>query len=1117
MMSRSSIKRVLAKSLSAVFVFTSILGSGITASASSTSSFASEFANPGQDARLMTRYWLPGGAVNADDVAIDIEDMRKQGFGGVEIVNLPTPSLTSTVDPVKYGWQSEAWVKAIEAVLTAAEENNMKADITIGPVWPATSPLITPNDDGASKQLDFGIKKINAGETYTGEVPGPGPSSNAAVTKQELIAVTVAKVTNFVETSGRTKSYTYTLDENSLQDITDLVNENNEITWTAPDGEEGEQWIILGFWMQGTGATVSATSGLLSDPQSYAVNHLSKAGAKAVTDFWDEYILGRSEIIRNHIKNYPTAFFEDSLEVKGSLLWTREMLDTFKELKDYDLTKYLPLLYKSVSDQGGTEQKGTYTFNIESTDKANRINRDYTEVRGQLYIENHLKPIRDWAKSQGFIFRAQTYNNPVDDSLEALSLTDIPEGESLEFGDGNFDGFRALAGAAHMSSKNIVSEELGANGSAFQQKWQDLVKYFNQSASVGVNRVILHGYSYPKLASDQWPGGQAKWPGFLAMLGWFNAEWNRYSSPSWNYMKNVADYIGRTQTVLQKGTQKVDVAIYQDKFAIKTGPFFKDQSLSNAGYTYDYLSPALLELESAKVSNGVLNADGPAYKALVVNGNVSESIELNAAEKILQFAKDGLPVVLLGNIPATVPGVDLAGDSAKIPEIMNELQALPNVYHVDSEADVKEALENLGVTPSVEYSESVAVHNVRRSDDGVEYYFIYNADTKTADMDITLTGSGQPYKLNAWTGEITPIAQYTVSDNKVTTHVKLAPQETTIIAVTESDMFGEKPEQHVISSQTDEVEYVNGSVIVSDSEAGTYEVALSDGKTINVSIPSVPDVIDLTSAEWKLDVESWTPAAEGVGEYGVNTDKTMISRELTGLVTWDQIDGLKDVSGVAEYTTTVTLGSDWERIKKAYLSLGTCDDVNEIVVNGNVLPPINQSTRVIDIGSYLKVGENTIKIKTSTTLLNAISKAGTTMARGSMKYGLVGPVTITPYYQVVLGDAFTVKTTFTVGETANATKLEANAMLDASAVIRNNDAESKQVLLIVALYDSDNRMVNVSYLAKEVAAGATENFHAGFKLPSDVTGYKAKAFVWEGESLTSTNMKPVSNVVEITD
>jgi len=120
-------------------------------------------------------------------------------------------------------------------------------------------------------------------------------------------------------------------------------------------------------------------------------------------------------------------------------------------------------------------------------------------------------------------------------------------------------------------------------------------------------------------------------------------------------------------------------------------------------------------------------------------------------------------------------------------------------------------------------------------------------------------------------------------------------------------------------------------------------------------------------------------------------------------------------------------------------------------------------------------------------------------------------------FETILRDEFTVKTTFTVGEKDNATRLEANAMLDASAFITNNEAVSKKVLLIVALYDSNNKMVNVSYLAKEVAAGATENFHAGFKLPSDVTGYKAKAFVWEGESLNSTNMKPVSNVVEITD
>lgn len=53
----------------------------------------------------------------------------------------------------------------------------------------------------------------------------------------------------------------------------------------------------------------------MPDPQSYAVNHLSKEGISAVTNFWDEYIFDKSQIIRDHINNYHADFFEDPLKV----------------------------------------------------------------------------------------------------------------------------------------------------------------------------------------------------------------------------------------------------------------------------------------------------------------------------------------------------------------------------------------------------------------------------------------------------------------------------------------------------------------------------------------------------------------------------------------------------------------------------------------------------------------------------------------------------------------------------------------------------------------------------------------------------------------------------------
>lgn len=123
-------------------------------------------------------------------------------------------------------------------------------------------------------------------------------------------------------------------------------------------------------------------------------------------------------------------------------------------------------------------------------------------------------------------------------------------------------------------------------------------------------------------------------------------------------------------------------------------------------------------------------------------------------------------------------------------------------------------------------------------------------------------------------------------------------------------------------------------------------------------------------------------------------------------------------------------------------------------------------------------------------------------------------------YNLLLVDSsdipdFTVQASFKVGNTDNATELVANQLLDASVSVTNNRETDRQVVLIVALYDAGGDMVNVSYISKNIEANATENFHAGFKLPGDVTGYTVKAFVWEGVDIATSGMIPVSNVITL--
>ncbi|NLY43513.1 MAG: hypothetical protein GX066_06030 [Clostridiaceae bacterium] len=93
--------------------------------------------------------------------------------------------------------------------------------------------------------------------------------------------------------------------------------------------------------------------------------------------------------------------------------------------------------------------------------------------------------------------------------------------------------------------------------------------------------------------------------------------------------------------------------------------------------------------------------------------------------------------------------------------------------------------------------------------------------------------------------------------------------------------------------------------------------------------------------------------------------------------------------------------------------------------------------------------------------------------------------------------------------------LQGNKLISADVNVENIDAPDDPVLAIVALYDANNRMINVSYISKVIAKGKVEKLSAGFILPEDITGHCVKVFVWDGETPATSDGRPLSNVVSL--
>lgn len=113
-------------------------------------------------------------------------------------------------------------------------------------------------------------------------------------------------------------------------------------------------------------------------------------------------------------------------------------------------------------------------------------------------------------------------------------------------------------------------------------------------------------------------------------------------------------------------------------------------------------------------------------------------------------------------------------------------------------------------------------------------------------------------------------------------------------------------------------------------------------------------------------------------------------------------------------------------------------------------------------------------------------------------------------------NTFAVNFVFNVGKTSNATKLSPNVLLSVSASVVNNQAVSQNMIFMVVLYDANGNMVNDYFVSSQVSANSSKMLTGGLTLPSNVTGYTAKASVWDGTDILSSSLIPLCDSAQIT-
>lgn len=937
----------------------------------------------------------------------------ESGVGAVEFA-----TLEAGVDAERYSWGSDEWINDSHKVIEEATKYGMGVSFTSGTHWKtANMPGIDPNSDAASQELAVVTQNITAGESFSGVLAMPEAAEG--ITSQKLVSVVAAKVAS-------TDDGTSYIVSDSMVEITDqatATEEGCEVNFTAEDGD----YVIFAYWQRGTAQICTPSVDV-----NYSINYFAIDGFNAFKEYWEENIL--TDEMKELIKeNGNVQMFMDSLELStsgGFVFWSSQFREEFQARKGYDIMPYMMLLISG----GWGQASAPYVLDGEDV-LTEKYKNDYKDVITQLYIEYLMEPMAEFMHENGIELRAQiAYGQTLEASLPIQTL-DYVESESLN-GNDQPEMYRYQSGAQHLYDINKFSSETGATWVNYAWSLRHILEYPIYTAYLGgVNRIIYHGIS------SIWGPEGTQWPGYEGMYSGISERMDE-RQPYYQDLNTFNTHLARIQEALRYGQPQMDVGILNLDYNMSTcygaetsalleheGVYWKDTNMQDAGYTYEYFNPQILEQENITAEDGEVDPDGVSYQALIV---WQEEFPAEAAQKLLEYVKQGVKVLIVEGAAQYTPWND--GKDEELTALMEELRQSENVMTIASESEAAQALAELGVQPRTEFEEAnQALMTVFRADDDAAYMFVCNYtqakettveenadlqegetylrhyDESTAvdiETSISVEGSYVPYEIDTWTGEAVRVADYFIEDGRTVIPVALDSGDSALYAFKPVE---EDTNVTIVSTTADETTTIDGSLAIRAFTTGSYETTLSDGTTVNSDI-TVNDVINLKEANWKLTVEDWKPGElltrteekEGYTtvEYTYATSKETIDAELDELKTWNNIEEIGvEVSGVGYYSTTFVLPEGFTAENGAYLDLGTLESSVKVTINGKDAADVNINRARVDISDLLQDGENTLEIRLSTTLTNRVLSLGLQPAGVADLFGWQFPLYVNGYHE----------------------------------------------------------------------------------------------------------------------
>ncbi|WP_345950251.1 glycosyl hydrolase [Mucilaginibacter sp. PAMB04274] len=657
--------------------------------------------------------------------------------------------------------------------------------------------------------------------------------------------------------------------------------------------------------------------------EGYTLDHLSKTATDTyLARFTNAYKSGRPNV---------RAYFNDSYEVYGAS-WSPVLFDAFQKEHGYDLRLHL----RELMSEDDKEAIG-------------RVKSDYRETMSNMLLHNFTQNWTNWAHGLKSITKNQSHGSP-GNLLDLYGTVDIPECETFGSSKFNIPGLRRdsadvrnvdpnpimlefASSAGHVNSKPLVSSETFTwLTEHFKTSYSQCKPEVEQIFLSGVNHVFYHGTTYSP--------EDVKFPGWL-----FYASMNMVPDNSlWSHGKGLNEYITRCQSVLQAGKADNEILMYWpiydawnhhkgldmplaihdiNEWLIPTAFYKNATNLQKKGYSLDFVSDLALS-KSLGTTAGVKTSANANYKVLVVPECTMMPVE--TLQQIIKLAAQGATVIFQ-KLPEDVPGLaDVEGRRAKLKQLLSTLkfsnsggvkQAAVGAGKVLLSADLDDALTT-ALVPAEKLVET-GLQFIRRDVNGSKYYYLVNHTPKAIDTRIPLNGAFASVTIMDPQSGSFGLASASTTKQKTYVRVQLQSGEALILFAS--------MQAKATSSKWKYLEKPTGEVKLEN----TWSLAFTQG---GPTLPAPKKLSKLTS---------WTDLG----------DTTAVN-----------------FSGTGVYTSTFTLPA--KTAGEYVLDLGQVDESARVWINGKEVGILWSIPFKARVGSFLKAGQNTIKVEVDNLMANRI-------------------------------------------------------------------------------------------------------------------------------------------------